>query len=224
MPQRWSQSSISFSFDLNCQWLSICNLYLDDSCPWCTVQLFTDHQPHVVQNKTSLAVAEEGGDGGGQGTSVDWWDYSGVRLVTWCDSTDLYWRECSITLQRGEGKRRGRSEVKVRTLDRPGKPARQSEGLFSGKQARVSSSWAPFTPICFHSGLTAGHLFVYMCCLSARRGVCLLCLFVLMCFITRMTVNVSPPEINTILGCVFSFPLYRCVTLCMGMSVYVFGW
>ena len=31
----------------------------------------------------------------------------GVRLPTWCDSTDLYLRECSITLrgvkERGEG-------------------------------------------------------------------------------------------------------------------------
>lgn len=51
----------------------------------------------------------------------------GVRLPTWCDSTDLYLRECSITLRGVKGKRRGGSEVKVRTLDRPGKPICQSD-------------------------------------------------------------------------------------------------
>lgn len=40
----------------------------------------------------------------------------------------------------GEGKRRGRSEVKLRTLDRHGEPSCQSDGLLFTEQASMSAS------------------------------------------------------------------------------------
>lgn len=76
-------------------------LYLDDTCPRCTVtvQLVTDHEPHVEKKQRPTVVGRVHVD--------DWWDSRAVRLLTWCDSTDWYLRECSITLagvkERGEG-------------------------------------------------------------------------------------------------------------------------